>query len=244
MPVVKTHAKTLCKQVLEILKKTVVDEISGGLKSIVNVVVGLGVVDTNTQSVLHLSLIEEVREILRGSGVVAGMSDIIGTSARVLVVRTLDIVSTHILSFRAEGLCGNVVLTSLSGFAAVFDVFETATVHVECKLHVVVDGVVDGFDAVRVVDGEFRVVGSLDGLVNDTVSDTEGVEVELDTGNGSVGDKLVLVVEVIEERRSCDEHMSAIRPEEAKGSAQTVVTACDYDMLAMCFNGKAAQHIP
>jgi hypothetical protein len=53
-------------------------------------------------------------------------------------------------------------------------------------------------------------VGSLDGLVDDTVSDTQSVEVELDTRNGSVRDELVLVVEVVEERRSYDYDMSVM----------------------------------
>jgi hypothetical protein len=53
-------------------------------------------------------------------------------------------------------------------------------------------------------------VGSLDGLVDDTVSDTQSVEVELDTRNGSVRDELVLVVKVVEERRSYDYDMSVM----------------------------------
>jgi hypothetical protein len=52
-------------------------------------------------------------------------------------------------------------------------------------------------------------VRSLNGLINDTVSDTKSVEVKLDTGNGSIGDQLVLVVKVVEERRSYDYAMSA-----------------------------------
>jgi hypothetical protein len=52
-------------------------------------------------------------------------------------------------------------------------------------------------------------VWSLNSLVNDTVSNAKSVEVELDTGNGSIGDQLILVVEVVEERRSCNYAMSA-----------------------------------
>jgi hypothetical protein len=192
----------LGKQILEIAKEVVVDEISSSLESIVNVIVRLSVIDANTQSILHPTHVEEVREILGRSRVIAGMSDIIGSPARVLVVRTFDIVSAHILCFGAKSLGGKVVLTSLSGFAAVLDVLEASAAHVQCKFHVVVDGVVDGFDTVCVVDGELGVVGSLDSLIDDTISDTESVEVELDTGNGSVGNELVLVVEVVEERRS------------------------------------------
>ena len=197
------------KKILEILEETVVDKISSGLESIVNVIVGFGVVDTNTKSVLDFSHVEEVREVLRRSRVITGVSDIVGSSARVLVVRSFDIVSAHILGFGAEGLSGKVVLTRFSGFAAVLDGFEASAVHVQGELHVVVDGIVDCLDAIGVVDGKLGVVGSLDSLVDDAVSNAEGVEVELDARNGSVGDELVLVVEVVEKRRSCHYGMSA-----------------------------------
>lgn len=204
LPIVQTDTQTLRKQVLEILEEAVVDEIPSGLESIVNVIVGLCVIDTHTQCILHLSHIQEIREVLRGSGVITRMSDVIGASARILVVRALDIVSAHVLGLRAESLGSEVVLTGFSGFAAVLDVFETAAAHVQSELHVVVDGVIDGFNAVGVVDGEFRVMGCLDGLIDDAVSDTQSVKVEFDAGNGSIGDELVLVIEVVEERRSCN----------------------------------------
>jgi len=199
----------LGKKILEILEETVVDEISRGLESIVNVVVGFCVVDTDTKGVLNFSHVEKVREVLGGSRIVARMSDIVSSTTRVLVIGSFDIVSAHILGFRAEGLGGEVILTGFSGFAAVFDIFKTSTAHVQSKLHVVVDSIVDSFDAVSVVDGKLGVVRSLDSLIDDAVSNTEGVEVELDARNGSVGDELVLVVKVIEERRSCDYGLSA-----------------------------------
>ena len=130
------------------------------------------------------------------------MSDIVCAPTTEGVVRSLNIISAHILCFRTDGLRGQIFLAGLSGLATTVNQIETATGHVQGKLHVVVDSIVDGLDAVRVVDSKLGVVRCLNVLVDDTVSNTQSVEVELDTRNGSVGDELVLVVEVVEERRS------------------------------------------
>jgi hypothetical protein len=111
----------LGEEVLEVLQETVVNKVSGGLESIVNVVVRLSVIDANTESILDFSHVEEIREVFRRSGVITRVSDIIGTTARVAVVRTLNIVSAHILCFGADGVGGNVVLAGLSGFTTAFD---------------------------------------------------------------------------------------------------------------------------
>jgi hypothetical protein len=60
-------------------------------------------------------------------------------------------------------------------------------------------GVTHSFDAVGVVHGEFGVVTSLNSFVDDSIYNAEGVEVELDSFVGPVGDLFVLFVEVIEE---------------------------------------------
>jgi hypothetical protein len=80
---------------------------------------------------------------------------------------------------------------------------KTSIGHVQSELHVVVDRVVDSLDTICVVDSKFRVVRGLNLLIDDTVADTKSVEVKLDTRDGSIGDKLVLVVKVVEERWSC-----------------------------------------
>jgi hypothetical protein len=111
----------LGEEVLKVLQEAVVNKVSGGLESIVDVVVGLGVINANTKSILHLSHVEEIREVLGRSGVIARMSDIISSTSRIAVVRTLNIVSAHILCFGADSVGRNVVLTGLSGFTTAFD---------------------------------------------------------------------------------------------------------------------------
>jgi hypothetical protein len=209
LPVEQADTETLSEKTLKILQETVVNKVSCGLESIVDIIVGLGVVDANTQSILDFSHVEEIGEVLGRSRVILRVSDIIGTTAGVAVVRTFDIVSAHILCFGAYCLGGEVVLTSLSGLAAAIDQIETSAAHVQGELHIVVDSIVDSLDTVCVVDGKLRVVRSLDSLVNDTVSDTKSIEVKLHTRNSSIGDELVLVVEVVEERRSCNYARSA-----------------------------------
>ena len=56
-----------------------------------------------------------------------------------------------------------------------------------------------GLDAIGVVDCKLGVVGSLDSFVDDAVDDAQGVEVKLDALLGSIGNLLVLSVEVVEE---------------------------------------------
>jgi hypothetical protein len=209
LPVEQADTETLSEKTLEILQETVVNKVSCGLEGIVDIIVGLRVVYTNTQSILDFSHVEEIGEVLGRSRVILRVSDIIGTTARIAVVRTFDIVSAHILCFGADGLGGKVILTSLSSLTTAVDQIEASSAHVQSELHVVVDSVVDSLNTVGVVDGELRVVRGLNSLVNDTVSNTKSVEVKLDTRNSSIGDELVLVVEVVEERRSCNYAMSA-----------------------------------
>lgn len=204
------------KQVLDILQEAVVNKVSGGLECIVDVIVGLCVIETDTKSVLNFSKVQEIGKVLRRSRVIAWMSDIVCSASREAVVGALYVVSAHVLCLGAESLGGKVVLTSLSGLTAVVNQVKTSIGHGQSEFHVVVDSVVDSLDTVCVVDSKFGVVRGLNHLIDDSVSDTESVEVKLDTRNGSVRDKLILVVEVVEERWSCNEFMSDIRFEENK----------------------------
>ena len=67
---------------------------------------------------------------------------------------------------------------------------ETAVLHVAGECHVVVDCVVDGFDAVGVVLGEYGVVRGLDVFVYNAVDNAEGIEVEVFALLGAVCDGL------------------------------------------------------
>jgi hypothetical protein len=54
-------------------------------------------------------------------------------------------------------------------------------------------------DAVRVVAGKLRVERRLDGLVDNSVYNSEGVEVKLNTLGGAIGNLAVLLNEVVVE---------------------------------------------
>lgn len=57
-------------------------------------------------------------------------------------------------------------------------------------------------DAIAVVHGKFRVVLGLNPFIDDTIDDSQGVEVELNAILGAVGNLEVLFIEVIEELAS------------------------------------------
>jgi hypothetical protein len=83
------------------------------------------------------------------------------------------------------------------GLLAVLDLVVATFGHVVGLLHESVDGIVDSLDSVGVVDRKFRVVRSLNLLIDDTVDYAESVHLKLDTFDGAVLDTLVLLVEVV-----------------------------------------------
>lgn len=54
-------------------------------------------------------------------------------------------------------------------------------------------------NTIGVIDCELGVVRSLDSFIDDTIDDTQGVEVQLNTLLSAIGNLLVLSVEVVEE---------------------------------------------
>lgn len=63
-------------------------------------------------------------------------------------------------------------------------------------------------NAIGVVNGELGVVRCLDGFIDDSIDDSKGVELKLDSFDGSIGDLLVLFVEMVEELLMSD-HVEA-----------------------------------
>jgi hypothetical protein len=59
-------------------------------------------------------------------------------------------------------------------------------------------------DAVGVVHRKFRVILGLNSFIDDTIDDTQGVEVELDAVLGAAGNLKVLLIEMIEELPELD----------------------------------------
>lgn len=79
---------------------------------------------------------------------------------------------------------------------------KAASDHIAGEFHVLVDRVIDGLDAVRVINGKFRVPRSLDALRYDTIANAQRIEYELGAVGRTISDQFVLVVEVVEERRT------------------------------------------
>lgn len=82
----------------------------------------------------------------------------------------------------------------------VFQGCKASSVEETSKLHVVIHGIIDCFDAIGVVVGELWIVRRLNGLVDDTIDYSESVKDEGNAFNRSVADQLVLLVEVFVKR--------------------------------------------
>lgn len=93
------------------------------------------------------------------------MADVINSATGELIVWSLDIVSAHTRGFGADGVVSKGCPVGLS---AVIDLVEAAVRHEAGEFHVVVDGVVDGLDAICVVNGELWVKWSLDIFIDNT----------------------------------------------------------------------------
>lgn len=123
--------------------------------------------------------------------------DVIYATVTKCIVWPLDIVSAHVRGLAADRvICQRCTVCLL----AISDLVLTAIWHLVCEFHVVVHGIIDEFDTVGIVHCKLRVVACLNALVDDTVDNTEGVKVEVNSFHGTIGDFLILLMEVIEER--------------------------------------------
>ena len=124
------------------------------------------------------------------------MSNIVDASLAEVVVYTLNIVATHISGFGTDSLARWCISI---GLVAEANLVQAAVWHIERVLCVSIDGVVVGCNAVAVVDSHLRIVRYLDLFVDDTVTDAQGVEVEVLSRQRTIADELVLIVEVVKE---------------------------------------------
>ena len=97
------------------------------------------------------------------------MADIVGSASAIEIVRTFNVVTTHVLCLSADRLIGK---RRSVGLVAELDLLQTAIMHVQSELHIVVDCIVDRFDSVRVVVREFWIVRRLDHFIDDSVDYT------------------------------------------------------------------------
>lgn len=163
------HTHGQVENLLEIGEEIRPGLVAGLLEGKVHGVIGHGVVQVDAEGVFHGGLLEIRQEVLRRSRVVGWMADVVDAAAAELVVRALDVVAAHVGGFGAEGVVGE---GGAVGGGAQGELVLAAVGHAVGKPHVVVDGLVDGLDAVGVVVGEFRVVVGLDGFVDNAVDDS------------------------------------------------------------------------
>ena len=101
--------------------------------------------------------------------IIEWMADVVDSASAIVIVRTFDVVTTHVLCLGADRLIGK---RRSVGLVAELDLLQTAIMHVQGELHIVVDCVVYRFDSVRVVIRKFWIVGRLDHFVDDSVDYT------------------------------------------------------------------------
>ncbi len=115
---------------------------------------------------LYVWQIQVVGEVSRWCGIVVWMPNIVHSSTTICVIWTFNVVTAHITSFSADCLTreGGAV-----GLVAIADLIQAAVDHECCKLGIGVHGIVIRLDTVRVVDGKFGIVRSLNVLINDAI---------------------------------------------------------------------------
>lgn len=188
-------AHAVVEDVLEVGDELRVDEVARVGEARVDQTRGRRrVIKVHAEGLLRAGLVEVIDKVSGRGGIFVRMADIVDAATTEGVVGPFDEVPTDV---RRGGAGGLAVDGGAVGLGAVGDVVGAAAGDGVGEFHEVVDGVVDGFDAVGVVDGEFGVVGGLDGFVDDAVDDAEAVEGEGGAVRGAVGDGLILVVEVV-----------------------------------------------
>ena len=198
--VIQRYAHAVVQDHLEIIFEDGEDEVARVVKAEADGVAGVGgVVEIHTERLLRRGHVEELFKVRGGSGIAPRVPDVVDAAAAVGVVWPLDEGAAERGGLRARFEVGERVAQRLG---AVRDVVLAAAGDGVGQLHEVVDGVVDGFDAVSVVHGELGIVAGLDALVVDAVADTKSVHLELDALRAAVGNGPVLVVKVVVEARA------------------------------------------
>ena len=77
----KSNAYSLVKEILEVLAEVREDKIASVLELVVDVAVGSRVVQVDTNGILYICLIEVRGQVRRRRRVIAGVTDIVGTTA-------------------------------------------------------------------------------------------------------------------------------------------------------------------
>lgn len=203
---------------LQIFDEIWIGKVARHLEGIAHVVVRLRVVKVYTESVLNVGFVEKIIEVSGRSRIIVRMTNIIHASVTEHVVRFLDVGAALISGLRAVELAnfgGAIDLT-----ASIHLSKATNEWHVASELHVFIDGLVDELDTVAVVLGEFGVVWCLGIEVEESITDTKGIENELCPIRRPISNHFILFVEIIIESWAV---MTSIRfsPEIERFSSQS-----------------------
>ena len=185
---------------LQVLNEVGVQEIACLLECVGDLAVGeSSVIGVHTEGLLGGGQVQEGLEVCRRRRVDVWMANVINASSAIGVIWPFDVVSTHVGCLGTDGLVGE--RGAIRGDAE-FDLLQTSILHVQSKVHIVEDRVVDCFDAVCIVVRKERVVRCLDVLIDEAIEYAEEVEGEVFARAGTICDHLILVVEVFEEDRT------------------------------------------
>lgn len=125
------------------------------------------------------------------------MTNIINAPSAVTVVRRLDVCSALIRCL--EAILHSHISRAVDLSACGVEV-KTSSDHVTGKLHVFINGIVDSFDPIGVVYRKLRVVRRLNAKIDDTVANPEGIKDQSSPIRAAIGNQLILLIEVVEER--------------------------------------------
>lgn len=155
----ESDADAILEDLFDVFEEVGVDEVASALEAERDVGrIGARIIDVYTQGLLRGFQVEEVHEVVWWRGVVVWMADVVDAAAAEFVVGLLDEGAAEVGCHCA---CELAVFGGAVRELAPFDLVAAAAGHVVGLLHEVVDCVVDGFDAIGVVDGELGIVGCL-----------------------------------------------------------------------------------
>lgn len=200
--VVERDPNVVVKEMLDVSYELRVDKITSSLEIFIYIFRALGgirIVQVDANRLLYACLIKIIYEICWRGWVIERMTDIIDSAAANFIIRSFDEVSTRFGSINANHL--TLERGTVGSCAGSYLVLTHARIIVG-RFHRKIDGVVDRFDSVSVVDCEFGVEGRLNGFVNNAIANAKGIHNEPSAILSAICNRGVLILKVGEEGRS------------------------------------------
>ena len=173
VPVNQSYSDGIVENQLEVCEEIRVNKVACFLKRVVNVVVGVGIVQINADCFLDGGEIEIVFKVCGRCGVFVRVSDtkkcklniygkktflLIDTPSTIVVIWRLDVVPALIGGLETclhSHVCGSVHLFAFR------TLIKTTANHVASELHVLVYSVIYGFDTVGIMHRKFGILRCL-----------------------------------------------------------------------------------